>query len=165
MRHELFADCENVRILPMNKEHSQVYRVIRNKYRTCFFYPKTISRQQQEKWYDNYINNPKEIMFSIIAKWNNECIGGCGLYNFNYNCESCEFGRIVLEYDHNIVNGLGKEAVAAVVDLAFIELGIKHVFLEVFANNMPAIKTYEKAGFVCCEKRLNIVTMYRDNLS
>jgi RimJ/RimL family protein N-acetyltransferase len=46
--------------------------------------------------------------------------------------------------------GLGTRAVNALVAHGFEELGLRRIWLQVFAVNARAIRTYEKAGFTRC---------------
>ena len=43
--------------------------------------------------------------------------------------------------------GFGTEAIRAVTDYAFVQLGLKQVFLKVYPDNARAIRVYEKCGF------------------
>ena len=43
--------------------------------------------------------------------------------------------------------GLGTEAVLAVLDMAFVDMGLKSIYLRVYRHNLRAIRCYEKCGF------------------
>ncbi|MEA4882936.1 MAG: GNAT family N-acetyltransferase [Clostridia bacterium] len=45
--------------------------------------------------------------------------------------------------------GYGSEAVRAVLELAFGQMGLRRVYLRVCANNARAIRCYSKCGFRC----------------
>lgn len=49
--------------------------------------------------------------------------------------------------------GIGTEAVRRLVRHGFDELGLRRIWLQVFATNVRAIRAYEKAGFRRCGER------------
>lgn len=57
--------------------------------------------------------------------------------------------------------GYGKDALAVLLRYAFMELGLHKVRLSVNENNLPAVKTYEAAGFV--REGVDREALYQDN--
>lgn len=83
--------------------------------------------------------------FSIVNKINEELIGRIKLQYISSN-------RYVLcicignKSSRN--KGLGTEAVNRVVDFAFEDLAANSIELTVIKENMPAVRCYEKCGFI-----------------
>lgn len=105
-----------------------------------------ITPEQQNKWYNSYLENDNEIAFAIVENKNlNRIVGSCSLYNFIDN--QVEFGKILIGDIEAHGRGIGLIVTKAVVDFAFNKLNINKVVLECYEHNIPAQKIYTKAGF------------------
>ena len=74
-------------------------------------------------------------------------IGQAALYNVDWVNGTAEFGRLMVGVADAAGRGLAREATAAIVALAFEQLGLQEVYLEVVPGNVRAIKVYEACGF------------------
>jgi RimJ/RimL family protein N-acetyltransferase len=54
---------------------------------------------------------------------------------------------VILGHEEDRDHGYGADAISALLDYAFEELGLHRIGLSVFAFNPAAISTYEKLGF------------------
>lgn len=161
MDHAYRASIDDVTICPMTQEDSEKYRVLRNELgsRECFFQAVEISFEQQKQWYEKYLGRAREYMFSIRSA---ECfVGGCGIYNVNEKENSAEFGRILIGVKYR-KGGIGVKATKAAVNIAQNFLRLKRLVLYVKENNLPAIRTYQNAGFKIFGKDDGIVEMFID---
>ena len=132
----------------LNKNDIDKLRILRNKdkNRKWFIYDKQISAEEQTLWYDHYINKEDDIMFSIFI--NDEWIGAAALYNIDDIGKKGEFGRLLIDKERVLVEkGLGIDATLMVCYYGFKTLQLDYIELEVFKNNIAAIKTYQHAGF------------------
>ena len=150
MKHE-FTIFKNGYILkPLELEDIESLRVLRNKdkNRICFLYNEVISEEQQKEWYKRYLEKPEDYMFSIF-KEDEACdfLGSAAIYNFNHEYNSAEFGRIVLDKTKLKESGLGTLVTSEVCNFAFNEFNLSQVILEVFEDNVAALKIYKKVGF------------------
>lgn len=145
MIYDGIVTIDNLMLKPMTAEDSELYRVLRNKYKQWFVYKEDISRDMQKAWYENHLKLKNEYMFSVYDK--EMFIGGAGLYSIDYEEGTAEFGRIVLDYDRSIHKGYGVMVLEAISSIAQ-QLGLKKLYLEVFENNTSAMKTYVRSGFV-----------------
>lgn len=100
--------------------------------------------------------------------WSQETLVKCievGFYAavIEFNTELVGYGMISLAADEShILNfavkpmsqrqGFGERLVLHLIDVAKQRL-IKNMFLEVRISNIPAIRLYEKVGFVCIDRR------------
>lgn len=73
-------------------------------------------------------------------------VGTCGLYSHRDIYRSWEL-RILIFEPSAIGHGIGTEAVKLLVGYAFDRLNAHRVWLGVNAENVGAVKCYEKAGF------------------
>ena len=86
-------------------------------------------------------------MFSVYHAITNEWIGAVGIYNLNKETGMAEFGRLVIDGDIVNERGLGTDTTICASEIAFSILNIKTLILEVYADNIAAIKTYSRSGF------------------
>lgn len=100
-----------------------------------------------EEEYEKMIRNPAEIVFAIVDKKTNRLIGSCGLYMINFIARKAEY-RIIIGEKEFWGKGYGTEAAKLLLKYAFEKLNLNKVWLGVNADNIKAVKSYEKAGFV-----------------
>lgn len=82
----------------------------------------------------------------IVAIWNGQLIGWCGLYRHKGREQHvAEFGIGV--HDDFAGKGVGGRLLATIIDLAENWLDIRRLQLMVNVDNHHAIKLYEKQGF------------------
>ena len=86
----------------------------------------------------------KNIVFAVMC--GRVHIGTTGLYSINWIARSAEF-RIILDKNY-WGNGHGTEATKLTVKYGFETLNLNKIWLGVNAENISAIRAYEKAGFI-----------------
>lgn len=148
MEHNFSIRAEKVWLVPMEGDDFESYRLLRNRpeNRKWFLYSQEISSEAQCKWARNYRENPRELMFSIYDLDRN-FIGGNSIYHLDDGRTQGEYGRLVI--DKNLVHepGYGVFSTNAVIRIAKYMLNLEKLELEVLADNIAAIKTYQKCGF------------------
>ena len=82
---------------------------------------------------------------SIIRKDNNKLVGHIIIFGLNNNNKSLEFRRITINQKGF---GFGREALKLIKILCFENLEFHRLWLDVYDNNIRAIKLYESEGFV-----------------
>ena len=153
MKHNYTIKKDNVLLRPLCEDDIEMLRIWRNnpensKYLRQIGY---IDKDQQKKWFENYINNDDEIAFAIVeCKELNRLVGSVSLYNFKDN--EAEFGKILIGDEEAHGKRIGLNATKAAIEIGFKELNLNRIVLEVNYENVAAIKTYEKAGFMKCYK-------------
>ena len=142
-------DCEivsgRVRLAPLTEEGAEKMRLLRNRHRDCFVYSGEISAEAQKKWFEAYREKPDDHMFSVFSRESGAWIGAVGLYDVRG--DEAEFGRLLIDREAAGTGGFGVDATLAVCRIGFEQLHLQRIVLEVYADNIAAIKTYEKAGF------------------
>lgn len=89
---------------------------------------------------------PRECdQFIIDVLDTNESVGSVFLKNIDLQKGEGEFGIFIGTKGRG--RGFAREATLLLLEHAFSTLGLKRVYLTVFADNLPGIKAYEKAGF------------------
>jgi diamine N-acetyltransferase len=106
--------------------------------------PRTLERTTA--WYERIANRDDVYWYTIyeVATW--QPIGMTWLVDIDHRNGTASFGISISEPSAR-GKGYGTEATRLILDLAFDQLGLHNVSLDVFANNPAGIRAYEKAGF------------------
>ena len=80
-----------------------------------------------------------------IADDENRYMGTVSLKNIDSKYSCAEFAITIRKCAMG--KGFSKFAILKIVEIAFEELGLQTVYLNVYSENMKAIKCYEKCGF------------------
>lgn len=101
-----------------------------------------------EQWRKR-LAEPPEGFFSLVACVdNNEVVGHLGLHTFPNRPRRRHVGQIGMAVrDDRQGQGVGTALLQAAVDLADKWLNLTRLELEVYIDNGPAIRLYEKFGF------------------
>ena len=117
---------DSIYIRELLKDDIEFLRVLRNRSvnRKNFIYQKEISYESQQIWFNSYLKNFQDYMYSVVRKSDDSIIGFAAIYDINNN--EAEFGRLIVDKD---------------------KFHLQKLKLEVFADNIPALKIYEQCGF------------------
>ena len=152
MNHTYQCEYSNVVLRPLNLEDSLVVRVIRNARKDAFVYDSEIGEESQRKWFQSYLERDDECMFSIYCE--DSLVGQVGLYEIDESTGTCEFGRLVVDASYS-GRKLGLHSTIGACLIAFKDLKLDVVKLEVLTDNEPAKAVYAKVGF----KQTGIITL------
>lgn len=111
------------------------------------------SLMQEEHWYEQNLKAGDEQAWAIdaqpqdmtIGPW--ELIGACGFHQINWRCRRGEVG-IWLGAREYWGWGYGTDAMRTLVRWGFGTLNLHRISLHVFADNLRAIRCYQKVGFI-----------------
>ncbi|GJQ35480.1 MAG: N-acetyltransferase [Anaerolineaceae bacterium] len=109
-----------------------------------------LSMQDEENWFDRMSkSDPDEKPLAIeVRKGRNwKLIGNCGVFGISLANRSAELGIIIgekSEWD----KGYGAEAMILLLQHGFETLNLNRIYLRVYEDNVRAVRSYEKAGFV-----------------
>ncbi|MCX7884034.1 MAG: GNAT family N-acetyltransferase [Caloramator sp.] len=160
MNHNYFFKIqENLKLLPITKEHLELIRNWRNndEIRKCFINQQIITKEQQIIWYEKYLQKDNDIMF--IIEYNEKPIGTVALYNIDYTIKRAEFGRIIIGDIHVRGLGIGRRVTNSLCQFGFNVLNLNSIYLSVFKDNIYAINIYKSVGFII-EKDLEEENLY-----
>jgi len=101
----------------------------------------------ESMWQKRLSKDPQNY-YSLVAILNDEIVGQVGLQTNTYprRTHSANLGMAVSENYRN--QGIGSFLLKEMVSLANNWLAIKRIELEVFVDNLSAIKMYKNMGFV-----------------
>ncbi|WP_402841790.1 GNAT family N-acetyltransferase [Microbacterium sp. GXS0129] len=83
---------------------------------------------------------------SFVIDVEGEAVGNIGVFDIDDLARHGEIGIALTPAARG--RGIGTEAMAQMLEFAFIRANLRRVHLEVIASNAGAIRAYEKAGFV-----------------
>jgi len=109
-----------------------------------------MSSVDEEKWFDDIMKRPQAQKPLVIDMKDDDgwrLIGNSSFFDFDWVARSAEVGIMIGE--KSVWNqGYGTEVMALLLRHGFRTLNLNRVYLQVFAENKRAIRTYEKVGFV-----------------
>lgn len=108
-----------------------------------------LSMAMEEKWFDQVVEQQgrDRYHFVICLLDDGRPIGAADLRDIDRENGHADFG-IVIGEKGEWNRGYGTEALAALCDFGFGQLRLERIALDVFAGNLQAQRSYEKAGFV-----------------
>lgn len=133
----------------------------RDDVRRWFLSSDVLSLEQHQAWFDKLQAGDDALMFVVEESATQTPVGQVSIYNIDREVGEAEVGRFIAAPNAS-GKGFIREAILALVQFAFGELGLTRVFLEVYEENARAIRLYESVGFVridadrpttCGEKR------------
>lgn len=156
MRHNIIYKYENVRIRSLEIVDIEKIRIWRNNPKNTKYLQKIpfITSEMQVNWYHRVQANPDEIVFAIDEYDDDyRFVGSFSLYNFSNN--KAEFGKFLIGDENAHGKNIGCNSIRAISEVAFNQLKLTSLYLHVFTENLPAIKCYQKAGFVVEDEHIN----------
>lgn len=109
-----------------------------------------MSMQDEQNWFDGLAKrDPHEKPLAIEVRKGNawKLIGNCGLFDMQLTNRSTELG-IMIGDKSEWNKGYGSEAMTLLLQHCFETLNLNRAFLRVYEDNVRAVRSYEKAGFV-----------------
>ncbi len=102
--------------------------------------------EEHEAWLAKLNQSRDRIEFMIVMRQNGRAVGTIGLSHIQARGGSAEYGILLGEPDAR-GKGVAREASQLLLAYAFDQLGLVEVFLNLFADNVPALRLYERLGF------------------
>lgn len=107
------------------------------------------SLTEEERWFENLqerLERQETVALAIETADGMVHIGNIGLHDIDWKNRSAELGIVIGEKSY-WSQGYGSDAIRTLLGLAFSEMNLHRVFLQVDADNERGIRCYEKAGF------------------
>ena len=104
-----------------------------------------VTEKQHINYYHRYVETGRIAQFIIVAD-GVDC-GTTFLKNIDYVKKEAEFGIFIGEANFR-GKGISSVATKKTVEYGFNVIGLNKIYLTVFEDNIPAIKSYLKAGFI-----------------
>jgi diamine N-acetyltransferase len=104
------------------------------------------SEEEQETWYDDYLNDSSKLIFIALLKPDHVPIGQVGFNRIDWENQNGEM-HIFIGEEENRGRGYSHEMLDLFLGVAFGRLNLNKVWLNVNEDNTRAVKFYEHMGF------------------
>ncbi|MBE5852429.1 MAG: GNAT family N-acetyltransferase [Lachnospiraceae bacterium] len=115
--------------------------------RNNFIYQGLFTPEGHRNWIETMVKTGKVIQFIICEKESSRPVGSVYFRDICKEHNKAEYGIFIGE-DDAIGKGIGSEVCKLACEYGFRVENWHKIFLRAFSENMPAIRSYEKAGFV-----------------
>jgi RimJ/RimL family protein N-acetyltransferase len=106
-----------------------------------------VSRAGVEEWlHKKQAFSHQEINLAICLNPGAKHVGNIYLRDIDWVARHAELHIFIGGVEHR-GKGVGTAAVRLLIDYAFASLGLRRLYLFVLADNLPAVRVYEKCGF------------------
>lgn len=112
-----------------------------------FIYQQDFTEEGHLRWMNTKVKNGSVIQFIIMEVGINNPVGSVYLQDVDYEYKKAEYGIFIGENSAR-GKGYGTQAAKLMLEYAFRKAKLHRVYLRAFADNIRAITSYEKAGFV-----------------
>lgn len=156
---------ERLRLRPLTAADLPMTLAWRNQdaIRKWFFHSEVIGPEQHRAWFESYQERNDDFVFVIVEKLVfQRPIGQISLYNVDWDRKRAEFGRLMIGDPEARGLGLAKEATRMLIEFAERQLALSEIYLELYADNLPAIAIYRACGFSVIEVKEHVLHMRRN---
>lgn len=116
----------------------------RDRYTNHAVFPNSMARMRT--FFDQISRSTTDLVLAIILKDGDRHVGNVGLHQINWQHRHAELRILIGEADA-VGKGYGTEAIILLLRHAFEKLNLHRIALGVRADNLQAIRAYEKCGF------------------
>jgi len=133
----------------MTAEDTDLIVAWRNKdaVRKNFIYQELFTREGHENWIRNKVETGQVVQMIICDAAGDKPLGSVYIRDIDRKHNKAEYGIFIGEDDAR-GRGVGTAAARLMLRYCFEEEKLHRIYLRVFASNLQAIRSYEKAGFV-----------------
>ena len=144
----------HLELIPIREEDIEKIRIWRNQQREILRQNNTISKEDQEKYFEEFIKPtfqqkfPEMLLFSIILK--GKCIGYGGLVHINWEAKRAEISFLSETKRAKTKASLSNDFenfLEIILDVGFTELKLNKITTETFEFRREIISILEKRGF------------------
>lgn len=115
--------------------------------RKKFIYQELFTREGHEHWIRTMVETGRVVQMMICDLASDRPLGSVYIRDIDRQHNKAEYGIFIGE-DSARGRGVGTAAAELMLRYCFEEEGLHRVYLRVFADNIQAVRSYEKAGFV-----------------
>lgn len=138
-----------VYLRPMTYDDTDLIVAWRNSdaVRKNFIYQALFTRESHENWIRTMVETGKVVQMIICDSASDKPLGSVYIRDIDRHHNKAEYGIFIGEQDAR-GRGVGTAAAKLMLRYCFEEEKLHRVYLRAFAENVQAIRSYEKAGFL-----------------
>lgn len=142
-------DGEKVRLRPITDADTDLIVKWRNTPSVVqnFIFRQTFTPEMHRSWLATKVATGQVVQYIIIDKADDKPVGSVYYRDISAHNRSAEYGIFIGEESAR-GKGLGTETARLFTAFGFETLHLHRISLRVLADNMPARRSYEKAGFM-----------------
>ncbi len=114
--------------------------------RKKFIYQGLFTKESHENWIRTMVETGRVVQMMICETADDRPVGSVYVRDIDRTHHKAEYG-IFIGAKEARGKGYGTAAAKLMIQYCFQELRLHRLFLRVYADNIPAIRSYEKAGF------------------
>ena len=114
--------------------------------RKRFIYQELFTREGHENWIRTMVETGRVVQMMICSLESDAPLGSVYIRDIDRRHNKAEYGIFIGEPQAR-GRGIGTAAARLMLKYCFEEEKLHRVFLRVFADNLQAVRSYEKAGF------------------
>lgn len=114
--------------------------------RKNFIYQALFTRESHENWIRTKVETGDVVQMIICETGSDRPVGSVYVRDVDRTHHKAEYGIFIGEADAR-GKGYGTAAAKLMIRYCFEEMKLHRLFLRVYADNLRAVKSYEKAGF------------------
>lgn len=139
----------NIYLRPMTVEDTDLIVKWRNteEVRKNFIYQALFTREGHLNWIRTMVDTGRVVQMIICLTDTDEAVGSVYIRDIDKEHRKAEYGIFIGEASAR-GKGIGTQAAKQMLAFCFEELKLHRIFLRAYADNLQAIRSYEKAGFV-----------------
>lgn len=115
--------------------------------RKNFIYQGLFTKESHENWIKTMVETGKVVQMMICEIGTDRAVGSVYVRDIDATHNKGEYGIFIGESEAR-GKGYGSAAARLMIKYCFEKLRLHRLFLRVYAENLQAIRSYEKAGFV-----------------
>jgi RimJ/RimL family protein N-acetyltransferase len=117
--------------------------------RKWFIHSDIITPEQHRQWFEAYLVRDNDFVFVIEERIAlRKPVGQISLYNIEWPQRRAEFGRLMIGDLEAQGKGIAKDAMILLLEFVERAWTIDEVYLDVYADNYPALSIYKSLGFM-----------------
>lgn len=147
--NQYIDDSTGIYLRLMMREDTDLIVAWRNseEVRKNFIYQELFTREGHENWIRNMVDTGRVVQMIICDLETDRALGSVYIRDIDRHHNKAEYGIFIGEADGR-GRGVGTAAARLMLRYCFEEQGLHRVYLRALADNLQAIRSYEKAGFV-----------------
>lgn len=147
--NQYFDENAGIYLRLMMREDTDLIVAWRNSeaVRRNFIYQEPFTREGHESWVCNMVETGRVVQMIICDMDTDRPLGSVYIRDIDRRHNKAEYGIFIGEPDAR-GRGAGTAAARLMLRYCFEEQGLHRVYLRVLSENLQAIRSYEKAGFV-----------------